>query len=71
MTPGYWEEQSMASHIARGDHLRDLDDEPTPAHTWIETIRDCEVCGEHDAIYCPECDEYVDLAYQDDPRETA
>lgn len=38
-------------------------------HEWTETDRECEICGEHDALICYKCCAAVDLVYYDDPRE--
>jgi hypothetical protein len=39
------------------------------AHVWVETMLACDVCGEHEGLMCIECYAYVDLVYDDDPRE--
>lgn len=35
---------------------------------WTEGDVGCDTCGGHLAAQCPECDEFIDLVMNDDPK---
>lgn len=37
--------------------------EDPAGHRWQETETACELCGQHRALYCPECGELLDSAW--------
>ena len=32
----------------------------TPLSDWVESAVDCDICGDHASIVCPECCEHFD-----------
>lgn len=35
----------------------------SPIEAWEDVSVECDVCGDHDGIICPICDEIVDYAF--------
>lgn len=39
--------------------------EPFKQSTWIETETYCDLCGSHNAVECPKCNQIYDNTYSD------
>lgn len=37
--------------------------EASPIRGWRESSVYCDVCGDHPALVCPECEEYIDSVW--------
>lgn len=54
-----------------GEPVSDICPETGSPHVWIETESIyCELCGNHMGVMCDSgCYTYIDLTFQEDPRE--
>lgn len=40
----------------------------TPKRSWLASYVDCELCGSHEAVSCPECGEDYDMEQGSGPE---